>query len=104
MIPLTLIAHNNGTPIGTASLVAHDMKTRLDRTPWLASVYVLPSYRRRGFGAALCRRAVREARRLGYERIYLFTPDKAEFYRARGWKEIERAKYRNQKVTIMTFG
>jgi GNAT superfamily N-acetyltransferase len=103
-IPLTLIVRQSGAPVGTASVVAHDMKTRLGLTPWLASVYVLPSHRRRGFGAALCRRAVREARRLGFGRIYLFTPDKAEFYQALGWKEIERAKYRKQKVTVMTLG
>lgn len=104
VMPFTLILRNDGAPVGTASLVAHDMRTRLDLTPWLASVYVLPGHRRRGFGAALCRRAVREARRLGYKRIYLFTPDKAEFYKALGWKVIEHAKYRKQKVTVMAFG
>jgi GNAT superfamily N-acetyltransferase len=103
-IPLTLIVRDHGAPVGTASLVAHDMKTRLNLTPWLASVYVVPSHRRRGFGAALCRRVVREAKRLGYGRIYLFTPDKAEFYKALEWKEIQRVKYRKQKVTMMAFG
>jgi N-acetylglutamate synthase-like GNAT family acetyltransferase len=80
------------------------MRNRMNLSPWLASVYVPPSHRRRGFGAALCQRTVHEARRLGYERIYLFTPDKADFYNALGWKEIEQAKYRNQKVTVMAFG
>jgi predicted N-acetyltransferase YhbS len=103
-IPLTLIVRDNGTPVGTASLVAHDMKTDLNLAPWLASVYVVPSHRRRGFGAAFCRRAVQEARKLGYGRIYLFTPDKAEFYKALHWEEIQRTKYRKQKVTIMAFG
>ena len=103
-IPLTLIVRANGSPVGTASLVTHDMKTHLNLTPWLASVYVLPNHRRQGFGAALCRRAVREARRLGCKRIYLYTRDKEKFYSALGWKEIHQAKYRNQKVTVMAFG
>jgi len=103
-MPLTLVARDNGTPVGTASLVTHGMRTRLDLTPWLGAVYVLPKYRGRGIGTALCRRAVREARRLGYERVYLFTPDKSEFYKALGWKKIHRAKYRNQNVTVMAFG
>jgi GNAT superfamily N-acetyltransferase len=103
-IPLTLIARENGSPVGTASLVTHDMKTRSDLSPWLASVYVLPSYRGRGIGAALCRRAAREARGLGFGRIYLFTYDKANFYQGLGWKEIRRTIYRRHKVTVMALG
>lgn len=100
-IPLTFIVRDGDEPVGTASLVAHDMKTRLSMTPWLASVYVVPCHRRRGFGTALCRRVVHEAKKIGYRRIYLFTPDKAEFYKGLDWREIQLAKYRKQKVTIM---
>ena len=103
-IPVTLVARENGAPVGTASLIAHDMRTRMDLTPWLASVYVLPSHRGRGIGAALCRRAAREAHGLGFSRIYLFTHDKAGFYQILGWKEIQRTEYRKQKVTLMALG
>ena len=103
-IPLTLVARENRFPVGTASLTAHDLRTRMDLTPWLASVYVLPSFRGRGLGAALCRRAVHEGRRLGFRRIYLFTQDKAEFYKRLGWKTIQRMEYRKQTVTIMAYG
>lgn len=103
-IPLAFIARENGQIVGTASLVAHDMEARLDLTPWLASVYVLPSHRKRGIGAALCRRVTREARRLGFGRLYLITFDKEDFYKALGWKEIQRTQYRRNKVTIMALG
>jgi L-amino acid N-acyltransferase YncA len=103
-IPLTLVARENGVAIGTASLIAHDMRTRLDITPWVASVYLLPSYRGRGVGVALCRRAVREAHRLGFRRIYLFTDDKADFYKKQAWKEIRQSAYRRKIVTIMASG
>lgn len=54
-IPLTLVASLNRCPVGTATLLAHDVETEEwpDLTPWLAAVYVMPEYRRRGVGAAL---------------------------------------------------
>jgi N-acetylglutamate synthase-like GNAT family acetyltransferase len=100
-IPLAFIAREDGSIVGTASLVAHDMEGRLDLSPWLASVYVLPSYRKRGFGAALCRRVAQEARKLGFGRIYLITYDKEDFYKGLGWKEIQRREYRREKVIVM---
>jgi predicted N-acetyltransferase YhbS len=103
-MPLTFVAREDCIPVGTASLITYDMRTRLDLAPWLASVYVRPSYRRRGIGAALCRRVAREARELGYGRIYLFTYDKANFYKVLGWKQIQRTEYRRQKVTVMALG
>ncbi|HXC33446.1 MAG TPA: GNAT family N-acetyltransferase [Verrucomicrobiae bacterium] len=101
-IPWTMIAREEGSPVGTASLVANDMTTRLDLAPWLASVYVLPTHRRRGVGAALCRRVVQEAFGLGFHRIYLFTPSQQHFYKTLGWEEIENTAYRSETVTIMT--
>lgn len=103
-IPLAFIARENGSMVGTASLVAHDMEARLDLTPWLASVYVLPGYRKRGIGSALCRRVAREARALGFGRIHLITYDKEDFYKDLGWKEIQRTEYRRDKVTVMALG
>jgi predicted N-acetyltransferase YhbS len=100
-IPLAFVARENGSIVGSASLVAHDMEARLDLTPWLASVYVLPGYRKRGIGSALCRRVAQETRGLGFGRIYLITYDKEEFYRGLGWKEIQRTEYRRDKVTVM---
>jgi GNAT superfamily N-acetyltransferase len=100
-IPLTFVAYEAGVPMGTASLVAHDLYSRRDLTPWLASVYVLPAFRGRGVGAALCRRALREAARLGFGRLHLFTFDQEKFYASMGWTEIERTEFWRQKVTVM---
>ena len=80
------------------------MESRLDLPPWLASVYVLPSHRKRGIGAALCRRVAHEARRFGFGRLYLITYDKEDFYKGLGWKEIQRTQYRKDKVTVMASG
>jgi len=47
-IPMTVIALDDGEPIGTAALTEHDMETHRELSPWLGGVYVVPSSRGRG--------------------------------------------------------
>ena len=60
-IPTVVIAFADGTPLGSAMLIEHDMDTRMELSPWLAGVFVTPEHRRRGVGSALVRRIVDEA-------------------------------------------
>lgn len=83
-LPLALVAREQGRPVGTAALRVHDMDTRPYLTPWLASVYVHQSWRCRGLGTQLVARIELEASRIGFERLYLVTFDRAEFHMARG--------------------
>jgi len=100
-LPLALVAHERGQPLGTASLRAHDMDTRPELTPWLGAVYVAPEARRRGIGAQLVAAVEAEARRLGFGRMYLFTFDMAGYYARRAWVELERTHYRGEPVVVM---
>jgi predicted N-acetyltransferase YhbS len=100
-MPLAVVALQGGQPLGSASLVQHDMDTHPEWSPWLASVYVASPYRRQGIGTALVERIVGEARRMDVERMYLFTPDRASFYRQLGWKTLAREEYHGDFVTIM---
>ena len=100
-VPLTVIALSGKTLLGSASLIAQDMDTRMDLTPWLASVYVAPAYRNRGLGSALVRRIADKAKVLGFERLYLFTPDKESFYARLGWTVFERTAYRGYDQVVM---
>jgi len=102
-IPLTVVALDNGTVLGSASLIAHDMETRMELTPWLAGVYVGEPYRRRGIGAELVRRIMAEAGRLKVPVLYLYTVHSEKFYAALGWKLRERTSYRDHNVVIMTW-
>src|SRR5438067_1884233 len=45
-LPLTVVALEDNEVLGSASLVAHDMETRMELTPWLAGVFVGDGYRR----------------------------------------------------------
>ena len=102
-VPVTLVAFEGDQAIGTASLVADDMETRPQFTPWLASVYVLPESRTQGVGSELCKAIITELNRLNIKRAYLFTPNKEEFYQRLGWRTIEREIYRGEQVTVMTY-
>jgi N-acetylglutamate synthase-like GNAT family acetyltransferase len=101
-IPLTVVALEDNEILGSASLIEHDMETRMELAPWLAGVFVGEPYRRRGIGAELVRRIMEEARRLKVPLLYLYTVQSEKFYAALGWDLQERTSYREQPVVIMT--
>lgn len=100
-IPLVVVALDDSSVLGSASLVQHDMETHPEWSPWLASVFVAPSFRGQGIGTALVGRITDEARRQGFGVLYLFTPDRASFYERLGWKAISRESYHDASVTVM---
>ena len=102
-IPLTVVALDGTDVLGSASLIEHDMETRMELTPWLAGVFVGEQYRRRGIGAQLVRRIMTEAERLKEPLLYLYTVHSENFYAALGWKLMERTSYRENDIVIMTY-
>jgi predicted N-acetyltransferase YhbS len=102
-IPLTVVAFEGNEVLGSASLIEHDMETRMELTPWLAGVYVGEAYRRRGIGAELVRRIMSEAAKSKVPLLYLYTVHSEKFYAALGWKLLERTSYREQDVVIMIY-
>lgn len=91
-IPLTVVASLDTLPVGTATLVAHDSGTEQwsHLSPWLAAVYVVPEYRRRGIGASLVN-AIVSAAAAETDILYLLTTEREEFYARLGWKVFDRA-------------
>lgn len=100
-LPISLIALRQGSPVGVARLVKHDMDTRKGLSPWLASVFVPVDYRGRGIGTELCTKGVAEAQKLGFTKLFLFTPDRESFYTRQGWNTIERAIHKDKQVVVM---
>jgi N-acetylglutamate synthase-like GNAT family acetyltransferase len=102
-IPTVVIAFSNGTLLGSAMLIAHDMDTRLELSPWLAGVFVAAEHRSHGIGVALVQRVIDDATALGVRRLYLYTPNKERFYALLGWSFVECTNYRGIDVTVMSY-
>ena len=100
-IPTVFIAVEDDTVLGSASLIPHDMDTRKDLTPWLASVYTDEVHRGRGVGSTVVQRVMDEAKTLGVEMLYLMTPDRQTFYERLGWVRMADVEYLDEVVTIM---
>ncbi len=100
-IPSTVVATNGQELLGSALLVAHDMSTRTDLSPWLAGVFVKPAFRKAGVATKLIQRIESEASALGVNRLYLYTDKESDFYSKRGWIIHEACEYRGVAVTVM---
>lgn len=92
-IPMTLISLLGTQAVGTATLLAHDVGTERwpQLSPWMAAVYVVPAYRRRGIGAHLVNATVARARAMGTSILYLLTTEREDFYGQLGWQVLDRA-------------
>lgn len=102
LVPSTFIYKHEGQLAGSAAIIQSDMDTRQELAPWLASVYVAPDFRRQGVGSKLVAHVMLQAKAAGIAKLYLFTPDRAEFYKKRGWTIMVEEQYRGHHVTLMT--
>ncbi len=87
--PQTLVAEYDGKYVGTVSLVKDDKIEDCTYTPWLASLFVLPEYRNLGIARLLIDRCANEARKLGFNELYLHTEKTDGYYVSLGWDKVE---------------
>ena len=64
---------NNNKMLGFISLFKYDGEKRKDLTPWYATLYVKEEYRNRGYSKLLNKALLKEAKTLGYKKVYLKT-------------------------------
>ena len=104
-IPTTYVAiADDGVAIGSVVLVANDMETHPELSPWLAGLYVSAAHRRSGVGSALARHAMDRCIEMGVERLYLHTSSATSLYKRLGWKVLSRELYEGQQVDVMEYG
>lgn len=101
-MPLTYIALSGETPVGSCTLQLKD-DVRPDLGPWIESVVVDPKYQKQGIGKMLIDVTVQKAKKLGFEKLYLFAFDPAitDYYQRLGWKKIGIDKFKSHTVTVM---
>ena len=100
-VPTIYVALDGGEPLGSASLVEHDMDVHRHLTPWLSGVAVIAPRRGEGLGTALVRHAVARAAAIGVPRLYLYTESARGFYERMGWQHLCEDEYEGERVAIM---
>ena len=101
-IPTTFVAEDNDELLGSACILADDMSSHPELSPWLASVYVAERHRKKGIGSVLVKRVMQHAQESGVKRLYLYTPDQAQLYAKLGWQIHSEEPYNGTPVTIMS--
>lgn len=66
-----LILLDKNELIGFISIFETDGEERKDLSPWYATMYVKKEYRKKGYSKLLNNAILKEAKKLGYKKIYL---------------------------------
>jgi GNAT superfamily N-acetyltransferase len=101
-IPTTFVLLADGVPVGTSSLVAHDLDERPNLTPWLAGVFVAPEQRRKGYVIQLIQAVEAAAIAASVRTLWLHTVHARRIYAKGGWEPIEVVQRQGKPpVTLM---
>ena len=101
-LPIMFVATVAGEPAGCVVLRATDLEGWEQVGPWLASLYVGPVFRSRGIASRLVAFLETAATDLGYQDLYLFTPDAQGLYFSRGWQQLAEVKHGAGYASVMT--
>ena len=100
-VPSTFVWEEAGEAVGSASILACDMDSHPECSPWLASVFVREDRRGEGIGTALVQHAMTMASSNQIRTLFLFTPDQELFYQRLGWQWLSQETYHGDDVTLM---
>jgi len=103
VVPITFVAQSDAQLLGTISVDVSDLPPFDYLSPWVASLYVVPTARGAGIGHALVRHAQQFATSLGFSPIYLWTAGSTRLYECCGWVAFERSTYNSKPITLMRF-
>lgn len=82
---------DNSKLIGFISLFKYDGEEMKSLTPWYATMYIKKDYRGNGYSRILNDAVLNEARKLGYNKVYLKS-DLVNYYEKFGAKYIKKLK------------
>jgi GNAT superfamily N-acetyltransferase len=100
-LPATLVLRQDGRMTGVVSLIHGDCEARTDLDPWLASLYVVPEFRGRGYAHDLIDAAIRHASAAGVKALHVFTESAEELFQRHGFTEVERTTMHGQPIVIL---
>jgi len=100
-MPRTFVLLLGDRPVGTASLVAHDLDERPDLTPWLAGMFVEPDVRGRGYAGHLIAAVEAQARTAGIATLWLYTKAAQRVYARAGWRTVDTVQHGGKPFALM---
>lgn len=98
----SFIALYDGIPVGFCTFKRQE-EFRPDLGPWLADLVVAPKHQKQGIGKMLVDTVRRNAKDLGFKKLYLFSfdPNIPEYYEHLGWRKIGMDEFKSRPVTVM---
>ena len=103
-LPVTVAAIINGNLVGVGSLVADDeLPGASEPGPWLAAVYVTPSFRGKGAGSKIVQELLDHAFLLGYREVFCYTETKRDWYQKMGWQLVREALLAKHEVAVLKY-
>lgn len=96
-----LMASCDGVPAGTCLLAQKELEPCHPVSPWLAGLYVVPEYRRRGIGKILVRATEEQARQRGNRQIFLYSDDATSYYERLDWRVVEQTTRMEHPMALM---
>ena len=102
-IPSTFIAHQDGLPIGSISLVNFQFTKGHQASEWLTNFFVIEGSRSQGVGSQLLNRLMLHATQNGIQRMFLYTKDKQDFYTKRGWVFSHQGLVQGATVKVLSY-
>ncbi|WP_214769978.1 GNAT family N-acetyltransferase [Exiguobacterium sp. s39] len=101
--PMTFVALDDVTCIGTVSLFENDLNERLAYTPWLASLFVEKVYRNQGIAQQLINQLIVYAKSRQITTIYLKTENASAYYIKLGWTLVETIETTDPPIHIFSY-
>jgi predicted N-acetyltransferase YhbS len=100
-IPTTILALQGETLVGCVSLVRDDLPGYQVEGPWLASLFVRPTFRGLRIGVELVSEVMRFCAENRWSEVYLFSENRVAFFRKLGFAQRSLANACGRRVVVM---